>query len=228
MAPTYVVGSRGRCPTAIVARTFLFHPPPGLSLLDTSDKRSLRAAARAARAAVPEATAEAFGQRLARLGPQLVRGAMAETSGVVACYSAMGDEVRTWPLMDALHEAGFTLALPVTGAAGTPLTFRRWTPGTITVPGRLAIPEPPAEAQVLTPDILFVPLTAFDRRGHRLGAGAGFYDRTLARLRGRGEVTAIGLGYAAQEVLYIPDEDYDEPLDLVVTETETLVIADGA
>ncbi len=148
------------------------------------------------------------------------------SGGIVAAYWAISGEVPTRPLMDALHEAGFTVALPVTGAAGTPLMFRRWTPRTLTVPGRMAIPEPPADAPALTPDILFVPLAAYDRRGHRVGTGAGYYDRTLARLRAERNVTAIGLAYSAQETLFIPDGEHDEPLDLIVTEADTLVIAD--
>ncbi len=229
MAPTYVVGSRGRCPTAAVARTFPFTARYGASLLDAPDKTSLRAAALAARAAIPDGTAEAFGQRLARLGPRLARGAVGDApDAVVAPYWAIGHEVPTRSLMAALHEAGFVVALPVTGHTGSALTFRRWTPETVTVPGRMAIPEPSTEAPALTPDVLFVPLAAFDRRGHRVGYGAGFYDRTLAALRSAGDVTAIGVAYAAQEALFIPSDDHDEPLDLIVTETDTLVMADEA
>ena len=68
-----------------------------------------------------------------------------------------------------------------------------------------------------------VPLAAFDRRGHRIGYGAGFYDRTLAFLRAEKEVAAIGLAYAAQEVLFVPADDHDEPLDMVVTEKDVIV-----
>ncbi len=182
-------------------------------------------AALAARAATSSRSAEAFGQRLARLGPQLVRGAVGD-EGVVASYWAIGHEAPTRPLMAALHATGFVVALPVTGPAGTALTFRRWTPETATVPGRMAIPEPPADAPALVPDVLFVPLAAYDRRGHRVGYGAGFYDRTLAMLRAAKDVTAIGVAYAAQEALFVPADDHDEPLDLIVTETDTLVIAD--
>ena len=176
---------------------------------------------------MPGETAMAFGQRLARLGPRLARGAIQGISaGVVAPYWAIGHEVPTRPPMDALHGAGFTVALPVTGALGTALTFRLWTPRAVTVPGRMAIPEPPADAPELVPDVLFVPLAAFDRRGQRVGTGAGYYDRTLAGLRAAKDVTAIGLAYGVQEALFIPTADHDEPLDLIVTEVDTLVIAD--
>ena len=91
------------------------------------------------------------------------------------------------------------------------------------VPGKMDIPEPPADAERVVPDLLFVPLAAFDRRGHRIGYGAGFYDRTLAALRAEKDVAAIGLAYAAQEVLFVPDDDHDEPLDMVVTEKDVIV-----
>ena len=91
------------------------------------------------------------------------------------------------------------------------------------VPGKMEIPEPPAEAEIVVPDLLFVPLAAFDRRGHRIGYGAGFYDRTLAALRTEREVATIGLAYAAQEVLFVPNDDHDEPLDMVVTEKDVIL-----
>ncbi len=119
------------------------------------------------------------------------------------------------------------MALPVTGRMGTALTFRHWTPKAEMVSGKMGVQEPAAEAQTLEPDLLFVPLAAFDRRGHRVGYGAGFYDRTLAALRARKVVTAVGLAYADQEVLFIPSEDHDQPLDFVVTEKDTIVCADA-
>ncbi len=187
------------------------------------DKKALREKALAQRGAITPAAAEAFGLRLARLGPELARGQGAET---VSVFWSIGDELPTQPMLQALDTAGFAVGLPVTGARGTPLVFRRWTPQTVMVPGRMAIPEPPAAADVLVPDLLFVPLAAFDRRGHRIGYGAGYYDRTLAALRATKTVTAIGLAYAAQEVLFIPDEAHDEPLDVVVTEKDTILCAD--
>ena len=90
---------------------------------------------------------------------------------------------------------GLGTALPVTGARGEPLVFRRWRPGEPTVPGQMRIPEPLPEAPALDPDLLFVPLAAFDRRGHRIGYGAGHYDCTLARLKAQKPIVAVGVAY---------------------------------
>ena len=192
---------------------------------DTLDKKALRATALAIRAGISKSDAEAFAARLAKLGPDFARGHVAT---VVSVFWSIGDEIPTHPLLTALDAAGFAVALPVTGKRGTPLTFRRWTPATEMVRGRMDIAEPPAEAEVLEPDLLFVPLAAFDRRGHRIGYGAGFYDMTLAKLRATKSVTAVGLAYAAQEVLFIPQEAHDEPLDFIVTEKDTIICTDAA
>ena len=193
-------------------------------MIDAHDKAGIREAALDLRAAVPREAAMTFARRLARFGPDLARGHGAD---VVSAFWSIGDEVPTRPLLDALDAAGFRVALPVTGKRGTPLVFRRWTPATVMVPGRMAIPEPPTDAEVLVPDVLFVPLAAFDRRGHRIGYGAGFYDRSLAALRAEKAVTAVGVAYAAQEVLFVPADAHDEPLDFVVTEKDTIVCADA-
>ena len=192
-------------------------------MIDATDKKATRAAALALRAAVTDDVAAAFAARLARLGPDMARGHGAR---FVSAFASIGDEIATHPLMQALHAAGFVVALPVTGKIGTPLVFRRWTPETTMVSGRMSIPEPPASAEVVEPDVLFVPLAAFDRRGHRIGYGAGFYDRTLAALRATKTITAIGVAYAAQEVLFVQNDDHDEPLDFIVTEKDTIVCAE--
>ena len=184
----------------------------------------MRAGSLAKRAAIGPDARAAFARRLARLGPDLARGHGATSA---SAFWPLADEIDTRPLIAALHEAGFAVALPVTGRMGTALAFRRWTPQTVMVSGKMGIQEPPADAETLEPDLLFVPLAAFDRRGHRIGYGAGFYDRTLADLRARKEITAVGLAYADQEVLFIPSEDHDQPLDFVVTEKDTIVCADA-
>ena len=196
-----------------------FRGPHFSSLMAAFDKRALRAAGLARRAEISPDAAAAFAERLARLGPNLAR---AQAAAVVSVFSSIGDEVATVPLMRALHEAGFAVCLPVTGKRGKRLVFRRWTPDVDMVAGPMDILEPSAAADVLAPDLLFVPVAAFDRRGQRLGYGAGFYDRTLAFLRAEREIVAVGVAYAGQETLFIPNEPHDEPLDLVVTETETI------
>ena len=109
------------------------------------------------------------------------------------------------------------LCLPVVVGPGQPLAFRRWHPGAAMEPGAFgaAIPQDTTE---ITPQILIVPLLAFDARGYRLGYGGGFYDRTLQGLRASGPVVAIGFAYGAQEVDAVPIEPTDQPLDFIVTE----------
>ena len=189
-------------------------------MTSTLDKAAIRAASLTVRATVDPALADAFAARLARLGPEIAAGHGARA---VSVFWSIKDELPTHSLCAALHAAGHVVCLPVTGRLGTPLTFRRWTPDTLMVPGRMDIPEPPADAEAVVPDLLFVPLAAFDRRGHRIGYGAGFYDRTLAALRAEKEVAAVGLAYAAQEVLFVPADDHDEPLDMVITEKDVIV-----
>jgi 5-formyltetrahydrofolate cyclo-ligase len=110
------------------------------------------------------------------------------------------------------------LALPVVERRGAPLVFRRWRPDMALKPGAYGIPAPPEDAPTLTPDIVLVPLVAFDRFGHRLGYGGGYYDRTLARLRAERPVQAIGCAHAAQEVARIPAMATDARLDWLLTE----------
>ena len=190
----------------------------------TLDKKAVRAEALALRATITADEAAAFAARLARLGPDLARGHGAKA---VSAFSSIGDEIATGPLLAALAAAGFVVGLPITGKLGTPLSFRRWTPQTMIARGRMDIPEPPPEAEEIEPDLLFVPLAAFDRRGHRIGYGAGFYDRTLAALRAKRQILAIGVAYAAQEVLFVPNDEHDEPLDMIVTEKDTILTADA-
>ena len=140
---------------------------------------------------------------------------------VVAAYLPIRDEIDPLPSMLALVGLGFRVAVPVIGDRATPLSFRAWRPGVATVRGSYGVPVPSA-GETLTPDVLLVPMLAFDRRGHRLGYGGGFYDRTIAGLRAARAVTALGLAYAAQEVPEVPDSTHDMQLDAIVTERGTL------
>jgi 5-formyltetrahydrofolate cyclo-ligase len=161
----------------------------------------------------------AFAKHLAFEGLAFV---MRRHPEVVSAYFPLAGEPSTLPLLESLAAAGVKTALPVTGKLGTPLVFRHWRPGEPTVKGKMAIEEPLPAAQEAAPDLLFVPLAAFDRSGHRLGYGAGFYDRTLACLRAQKPICAVGVAYASQELAEIPNESHDETLDYVLTERELI------
>ena len=136
---------------------------------------------------------------------------------VVSGFAPLPDEFRVWPLVRRLNGEGFRLALPVMQGKGKPLVFRAWSPGDAMDSGVWGIAEPRADKAALEPDILIVPLLAFDRRGWRLGYGGGFYDRTLKGLRARRQAVAVGLGHDEQEVDAVPHLDYDQRLDWVLT-----------
>jgi len=119
---------------------------------------------------------------------------------------------------------GLYIGVPVIIGKGLPLRFREWTPGCRMVEGtfKAMIPE---EGAWVEPQVLIVPLLAFDARGYRLGYGGGFYDRTLEGLRAREPVLAVGFAFAAQEVPEVPIEPTDQRLNAVVTEKGVTVFA---
>jgi 5-formyltetrahydrofolate cyclo-ligase len=137
---------------------------------------------------------------------------------VVSCYSPIRSELDPAPLMRALAAQGAKLALPAVMARGKSLAFRAWSPGDRLTLGPLGILEPSPAMAELIPDIMLVPLAAFDRLGHRIGYGAGHYDFTLAHLRKVKPIIAIGLGFAAQEIKAVPALAHDVPLNYVLTE----------
>lgn len=182
-----------------------------------NEKARLRTEARAVRRAVfgdsgaaADAATRIAGHATALLGP--VDGL------VIAGYMAQNSEVELGPLMAALSGKGATLALPVVTALDAPLEFRAWTPGAALIEGSYGVPIPDAGSSEVKPDVVLVPLLAFDGDGHRLGQGGGFYDRTLASLRRDGDVFAVGVAFAAQMVDAIPGEPHDQRLDVVITE----------
>lgn len=183
------------------------------------EKALIRRAALERRAGVSEATRQAFAERIALQGVALARRAVVRT---VAVFWPIGSEPDTLMLLAALDYHDFIAALPCTGAMGQPLTFRRWRDGDPLVEGPMRIPEPSPRLPQVEPDLIFTPAAAFDRRGFRAGYGGGFYDITLAALRARRPIPAIGLAFACQEVEHIPEEDHDQPLDLILTENELI------
>jgi 5-formyltetrahydrofolate cyclo-ligase len=175
---------------------------------------------------------EAFGRRDA-LTPQ-IRQAAAETIAarpfplpiaprtIVSGFMPMKTEIDPLPLMRKLEGQGARLALPVLVGRGKPLVMRAWTFGEPLSEGVWGIREPEPEADEVAPDILLVPLLAFDRAGGRIGYGGGYYDRTLTALRATKKVTAVGIAFAAQEVPQVPVGAGDARLDLVLTEREVI------
>ena len=138
---------------------------------------------------------------------------------IVSGYSPIRSEIDPTPLMVKLASEGARLALPCVTARGQSLIFRHWSPQDRLMLGQLGILEPsPAEAEVI-PDIMLVPLAAFDRAGHRIGYGAGHYDVTFAHLRKAKHVVGVGLAFAVQEITAIPALSHDVALDYVLTET---------
>jgi 5-formyltetrahydrofolate cyclo-ligase len=188
---------------------------------DTSrtTKAQLRTAALAARDALRVADRRRAAQAIAmrRFPVPLGEGT------IVAGYSPIRSECDPVPLMRSLAGKGAQLALPVIDGKDKPLSFSEWRQGGHLVAGPFGILQPRTDAISVDPDIILVPLAAFDRDLRRIGYGAGYYDRTLAALRQqRRVVVAVGIAFAAQEVAKIPLDEHDEGLDLVLTERETI------
>lgn len=199
-----------------------------------AEKRALRREARARRAAQTGSARDAGKALAARfLGTVDLSGLAGGSHAgprAVSVFWPLGDEIDTLPLMTALHDRGFKVLLPVMQGPGKALLFGLWEPGDDLLPAGFGTLEPGPERPRMAPDLLAVPLLAFDRAGYRLGYGGGFYDRTLALLRGESQrrVVAVGVAFAAQEVAAVPHGPHDQPLDGLVTETETIEFRPGA
>lgn len=141
----------------------------------------------------------------------------------VAGYAAIRGEVDCKALLQDLKRKGYVTSLPVvkTGKAA-PLVFRRCDPDTDKMSsGPFGIPEPDQACPEIIPDILLVPLVGFDPACHRIGYGAGFYDRTIAHYQQAGHpVLTIGLGFDCQKFDKIDAKAHDQPLDYIVTEVD--------
>jgi 5-formyltetrahydrofolate cyclo-ligase len=195
---------------------------PGVSDV-AARKRLLRSAAHEARAAARAGYPDAAAQVARHV--HAMAAAHPGAAGVASGYFPVRSELDPRPAMTALAGLGWSLALPVVIAPGRPLAFRRWEIGHPTVPAGFGL-EVPAETTEVVPDLLLVPMLAFDDRGHRLGYGGGYYDRTLAALRAADpRVRAIGVAYSAQRVPLLPDSETDMRLDAIVTETGSVEFA---
>jgi 5-formyltetrahydrofolate cyclo-ligase len=189
---------------------------------DASDiqtrKAELRSVALTLRDALPPTVRQAAAEAIAaRPFPVEIKPGM-----IVSGFSPMRTEINPIPLMRKLAEAGAGLALPCIAGRGHPLIMRTWDFGAPLESGQWGIREPTAEAEEVAPDILIVPLVAFDRAGQRIGYGAGYYDMTIHALRAKKKVVAVGIAFAAQEIAKVPATERDERLDLVLTEREVI------
>lgn len=181
------------------------------------DLSAIKAAARQAGFARRKAAFDALGpDRAALLGQVLAPYA----GRVVAGYMPMRTEISPLAAMARMAQSG-PVCVPVIQGKGQALRFARWSPERAMVAGAFGA-QVPASLDWLVPEVLIVPLVAFDRQGGRLGYGGGFYDRTLAMLRARGPVCAVGFAFAAQEADALPLEETDAPLDMIVTEAEVI------
>ncbi len=177
-------------------------------------KRALREQQKARRVAALAGLGAAVNEGLVRHGTALLGD---RPPGVVSAYYPMQGEIWPLALMAALKAKGHELALPVMQGKADPLLFRAWAPGDELIAGVWGIRQPAPSKPAVLPDILLVPLLAFDRRGWRLGYGGGYFDRTLRTLRAQKAILAVGLGLDELEVDDVPHLDYDERLDWILT-----------
>jgi 5-formyltetrahydrofolate cyclo-ligase len=146
--------------------------------------------------------------------PELLRSIPA--AAVVAGYHAIKNELDIFPAMQALSARGNALCLPVIEHKESPLVFHAWQLDQALIKGSYGI-DIPKDGREVTPDIILVPLMAFDARGHRIGYGAGYYDETIRTLRrAKKNITCIGIAYDFQRVEQVPAEGHDEILDKVI------------
>lgn len=193
-------------------------------VLDAADttisdqKAELRAAALTERDALPADVRQAGAETIAnRAFPVSVA-----PGTIVSAFMPMKSEINPLPLLRKLADQGAHLALPAIDKRGKPLIMRAWKFGDPFKAGQWGIREPVPEAPAVDPDILIVPLACFDRAGHRVGYGAGYYDMTIHALRAKKKIIAIGIAFAAQEIPHVPATERDERLDLVLTEREVI------
>jgi 5-formyltetrahydrofolate cyclo-ligase len=183
-----------------------------------SQKAGLRAEALAKRDALPAELRAAAAEAVAARTFPLTIG----KGTIVSGFMPLKSEINPLPLLRKLAEAGARLALPAIAGRGQPLIMRAYRFGEDLARGQWGIREPKPDAAEVAPDILIVPLAAFDRAGHRIGYGAGYYDMTIHALRAKKPVTAVGIAFAAQEIPAVPATERDERLDFVLTEREII------
>jgi 5-formyltetrahydrofolate cyclo-ligase len=144
--------------------------------------------------------------------------ALIEAARCVSAYIPVGSEADPEALLALAAAEGKATALPYVEALPVPMRFLAWKPGDPLVPGPIGLSQPDlAHAAEVEPDLILTPLIGFDRRLHRLGQGAGYYDRAFARYP---DAIRVGIAWSTQETDFVPDDPWDEPLDAVLTERE--------
>jgi len=196
-------------------------PPPDLAEI----KRRARLAAKARRRSLSEANRERAGLVIA---DRLLDVVELRRTSVVSGYLPIRSEVDVRPILQRLRDQGHITVLPCVVESNAPLVFRQWIEGDTLVAEPFGTLAPDPAAREREPDLLLVPLLAFDPRGVRLGYGGGFFDRTLEALRKRKSVVAIGVAFGVQEVGEVPADESDQPLDLIVTERRVILPHDTA
>lgn len=147
-----------------------------------------------------------------------------ERGSAVSAFLPIQSEVDLTEAIAGLAERGHPVGLPIMVQDG--LVFRRFRPGDALVPLGFGTRGPGPEAEEILPDVLLMPLSAFDRLGGRVGYGRGYYDRAVAGLRAAGRFPRlIGIAFSVQEVAAVPMEPHDAPLDMIVTERDVFRFA---
>ena len=169
-----------------------------------------------------EAETQAAAERAADHALALLQSAGGVDGKTISFYMPIQGELDPGPLAEKLRAAGVILALPHVKTGGEPMMFRAWRADDPLEKGYGSIREPDPAAPEVVPDVVIVPLAAFDRRGFRIGYGKGHFDRTLGPLEREQRPLTIGYAFALQEIEEVPRELHDVPLDAVVTESEII------
>ena len=176
-------------------------------------KHELRRAMKAKRASL---SSKERGQAAQAVVPHIA-GMGGRNRQLVALYHPVGSEFDTAPLAQYLRNQFQQLALPVVVAKGAALEFRLWSANDQLEVGAYNIMVPPDRGLSIVPEIIIIPLLAFDGTGARLGYGGGYYDRTLEKLRAKYALSTVGLAYDFQQVDDLFVESHDQPLDSILT-----------
>jgi 5-formyltetrahydrofolate cyclo-ligase len=192
--------------------------------MESQETADLKSALRETAARAREAAYAADPQAGDKLADQFLHALTISPGLAISGYWPLEGEVDVRSLLLRLRQLGHDIGLPIVIKRHEPLIFRLWRDHDDMVEGKFKVMTPPSHAPEVIPDVLLVPLLAFDPNGYRLGYGGGFYDRTLDKLRGLAKdgghhaPLAIGIAYAAQEVPDVPRGPYDQPLDWIITE----------